>query len=261
MMDLATLIGVGIAVGSILLALILEGSSPLDILIPAPILLVVGGTLGAAMAGRVMKDSIQMVPLLRRAFTAQAEPAEQVVDTVVGLAERARREGLLALEEAARDVEDPFLKHGLELAIDGVDADELRAILEAEIDAKRASDRSGAQIFTDMGGYAPTIGVVGTVVSLVHVLKDLGEPEKLGGAIASAFVATLWGVATANVLWLPLANRLKRLSELECARMELALEGILAIQSGSNPRLVARKLTSLLPPKPAASGEAGGKAA
>jgi chemotaxis protein MotA len=145
-------------------------------------------------------------------------------------------------------VENPFLRRGLELAVDGTDPEELREIMEAEVDAKRKQDQVGAKIFADMGGFAPTIGIIGTVIGLVHVLENLGDPGKLGHLIAGAFVATLWGVMTANVIWLPLANRLKRLSGLEAAQMELAIEGVIAIQAGANPRLVAQKLRSLLPP-------------
>jgi chemotaxis protein MotA len=165
------------------------------------------------------------------------------------MAERARREGLLALEDAAKEVEHPFLRRGLMLAIDGTDPEELNEILHGEVDAKRKADTSGAKIFADMGGYAPTIGIIGTVLGLVHVLANLSQPNELGKLIASAFIATLWGVLTANVIWLPIGNRLKRLSELECAQMELAIEGIMAIQAGANPRLVAQRLKSLLPPE------------
>jgi len=174
--------------------------------------------------------------------------AGEVVESVVALADRARREGLLALEDAAKDVNDPFLQRGLQLAIDGTDAEELREILEGEVDAKRKADKAGAKFFADAGGFSPTIGIIGTVIGLIHVLENLSQPDKLGHLIAGAFVATLWGVMLANVLFLPLANRLKRISELECAQMDLVIEGIMAIQGGANPRLVAQKLRSLLPP-------------
>jgi chemotaxis protein MotA len=163
------------------------------------------------------------------------------------LAERARREGLLALEEAARTITDPFLRKGLELAVDGTDPEEVRELLEAEIMAKRSEDKAAAKFFADMGGFAPTIGIIGTVLGLVHVLESLNSPSKLGHLIAGAFIATLWGVMTANVLWLPMSNKVKRMSELEVARMELILEGITAIQAGANPRLVRMKLSALLP--------------
>jgi chemotaxis protein MotA len=118
------------------------------------------------------------------------------------------------------------------------------------VDTKRANDRAAAKLFADMGGYAPTIGIIGTVLGLVKVLGHLSAPSQLGAEIASAFVATLWGVMSANVFWLPVSNRLKRLSEAECEQMEVVIEGVLAIQAGANPRLIEQKLQSLLPAQP-----------
>jgi len=165
----------------------------------------------------------------------------------VHLAEKARREGLLALEDELKDIEDPFLVRAVTFAIDGTDPEELREILESEVDAKRATDKHAAKFFIDMGGYAPTIGIVGTVMGLVHVLENLASTEELGALIANDFIATLWGVLSANAIFLPIAARLKRLGELEVARMELVIEGVAALQSGSNPRIVAQRLRSLLP--------------
>ncbi|WP_067479279.1 motility protein A [Actinomadura hibisca] len=251
-MDLATIGGIVISLGAIILAMILEGGNPTSILLIPAMVLVIFGTLGAAMAGGVLGDTLGIFKQIVRAFTAKPVAGTELVDAIVKLAERARREGLLALEDAIKTVEDPFLRRGLELAIDGTDPEELREILEAEVDAKRRADKSGAKIFADMGGYAPTIGIIGTVISLVHVLENLDKPEQLGHMIGGAFVATLWGVLSANVIWLPIGSRLKRLSELECAQMELAIEGVASIQAGTNPRLVSRKLKSLLPPGKAA---------
>lgn len=248
-MDLAAILGLVLAFGAIFAAQILEGGSPSSLLLLPPMLLVFVGTFGAAMAGGVMRDSLSIFTQLKRAMTAKVNPPDEMVDTVVKLAERARREGLLALEDTVKEVDDAFLKRGLQLAIDGTDPEELGEILYSEVDAKRKADRSAMKLFETMGGYAPTIGIVGTVMGLVHVLENLDQPEALGGAIAAAFVATLWGVMSANAIWLPIANRLRRISDLECERMELAIEGVLAIQAGSNPRLVAQKLRSLLPPE------------
>jgi chemotaxis protein MotA len=166
---------------------------------------------------------------------------------VVKLADKARREGLLTLEETANEVGDEFLSKAIGLAVDGTDPEELREILEAELYAKKAADKQSAKFFNDMGGYAPTIGIIGTVMGLVHVLENLSQPDLLGHLIAGAFVATLWGVMTANLIWLPIGNRLHRLGELEASRMELVIEGVLAVQAGSNPRVVAQRLRSLLP--------------
>ncbi|MHB1065096.1 MAG: motility protein A [Georgenia sp.] len=246
-MDPATIIGLVVALGAVLLSMTLEGTAVTSILLPGPMIIVFGGTLGAGLAGGMLKDAIFAFKQLPRAFTSKAPKQGETIPVIVELSNRARREGLLALEDAARDIEDPFLKDGLTAAIDGTDPEDLRTLLEDRIDTKRSQDRVGAKFFTSLGGYAPTIGIIGTVVSLVHVLEQLEDPSTLGPLIAAAFVATLWGILSANMIWLPIGSRLKRLSDLECAQMEVTLEGLLALQSGANPRLVGERLRSLVP--------------
>ena len=254
-MDPAMMIGGGLALAAIVGSLIMDGGDIGSMFLIPPMILVFGGTIGAAMAGSLMHNVKLLPKSFIRALTAKISTPHANVETIVKLAERARREGLLALEAELGTVEDPFLKRALEMAVDGTDADEVAEILGAEIDAKRAADASAAKIFHDMGGYAPTIGIIGTVLGLVHVLGNLGDPSTLGAKIASAFVATLWGVMTANVFWFPFSHRLKAIGDAEAHQMELALEGVIAIQSGSNPRLIARKLQSMLPPAPAESAK------
>ncbi len=256
-MDISTIVGVVVAFIIVFTVQILEGGSPASILLLPSMLLVFGGGFCAAMAGGILKDTKGFVPTLKKAFTAKVTPPTELVDSIVKLAERARREGLLALEEAVKTVEHPFLKRGLQLAIDGTDPDELHDILHAEIAAKKKADKAGQKFFENMGGYAPTIGIIGTVMGLVHVLENLDKPETLGHSIAAAFVATLWGVLSANIIFLPVGARLGRLSGVEAEEMELVVDGVLAIQAGSNPRLVAQKLKSLLPPEEAKKAEAG----
>ena len=246
-MDPATLIGVLLGLLIIVASNMMEGGNPASLLLLPPMLLVLGCTMMVTMAGGTMGDAKQALTSFKYAFTAKVRPASDVVPTVVKLAERARREGLLALEDSLKEIDDPFLVKGVTMAIDGTDPDEVRDILEAELYAKKAQAKHSAKFFADAGAYAPTIGIVGTVMGLVHVLENLAQPEELGHLIAAAFIATLWGVMSANVIWLPIGNRLKRLGELEAARMELVIEGVAAIQAGSNPRIIAQKLTSLLP--------------
>ena len=246
-MDVATLAGLGMAFGLILGAVVMEGGNPVAIFLIPPMVLVFGGTFGAVMAGVTMKDFISLfAKWMKAALMPKVPVTDETITTIVKLAERARREGLLALEDAAKDIDDPFLKRGLELAIDGTDPDDLREILELQVKAKKASDKIGEQMFTDMGGYSPTIGIVGTVFGLIHVLENLSQPDKLGHLIAGAFVATLWGVLSANVIWLPMGKKIKRISGLEAQRMELVIEGVLQIQAGGNPRLVGQKLNALV---------------
>ncbi|MEU8229715.1 flagellar motor protein [Actinoplanes sp. NPDC048791] len=255
-MDLATILGVVIALAIVFTVQILEGGSPASIILIPSMLLVFGGAFCAGMAGGVLKDALGAGKLLQKAFLAKVTPPNKLVDDIVKLAERARREGLLALEDAVKTVEHPFLKRGLQLAIDGTDPEELHDILHAEVGAKKKADKAGMKIFENMGGYAPTVGIIGTVMGLVHVLENLDKPETLGHSIAAAFVATLWGVLSANLIFLPVAARLTRLSGIEAEEMELVIDGVLAIQAGSNPRLVAQKLRSLLPPDAAKAAEA-----
>lgn len=246
-MDPATLIGIGAGFVVIIVANIMEGGDPASLLLIPSMLLVFGTTLLVTVAGGTMADAKGAVSSFVRAMSGKAESAAGAVPVLVSLAEKARRDGLLALEDALKEVEDPFLVKGVTLAVDGTDPEDLREILEGEVMAKRSADKHSAKFFADAGGYAPTIGIIGTVMGLVHVLENLSQPEELGHLIAAAFIATLWGVMSANVLWLPIGNRLKRLGELEAARMEVIIEGVLAIQAGSNPRVVAQKLRSLLP--------------
>lgn len=246
-MDPATILGVVIAFGAIFLANFLEGGAPGAMFLLPPMLLVFGGTFGVAMASGLLKDTIGALKDLVKTFTAKVPTSDASVGQLVELAEQARRNGLLALEESARGVDDPFLKQGVEMLVDGTEPHELRDILEAKVDAKRAKDKAHAKVFGDMGGYAPTIGIIGTVLSLVHVLENLDKPEELGHMIGGAFIATLWGVMSANVLWLPFASKLKRMSELEAQQMELTIEGLMSIQAGSNPRVIEQKLRAYLP--------------
>lgn len=246
-MDPAGFIGLAVAFGAIFGALIMEGADPMSIFLPAPLLLVWVGTIGVGIAGHTVKDVIESYKAVPRALMSKVPDPTTTVDTLVELADRARREGLLALEDAAKDIDDPFLRGGLQAAIDGTDPDDLRMILEDKIATKRGREKVWSKYFQDMGGYAPTIGIIGTVISLVHVLENLSDPSSLGHSIAAAFVATLWGILSANVVWLPLGTRIKRFSDLECAQMEVTLEGLLAVQAGANPRLVGERLRSLLP--------------
>lgn len=246
-MDPSLVIGVVLALVAIVGSVTMEGGNIAAIVLPAPMLLVFGGTIGAAIAGGVLRDAKSLPKELIRAFKSKTPTPDVAVETLVRLAGKARREGLLALESEASEIDDAFLRRGLQLAIDGTDAEEVAIILSTEVDTKRSTDKAAAKLFSDMGGYAPTIGIIGTVLGLVKVLGHLGSPTELGAEIASAFVATLWGVMSANVFWLPLASRLKRVSQTECEQMELVIEGILAIQAGSNPRLIEQKLQSLLP--------------
>ncbi|MFD1211455.1 motility protein A [Arthrobacter sp. GCM10027362] len=246
-MDLATIIGIVLAFGALYAMLTLEGSHVTAILLPAPMILVFGATIAVGLAGGTLKDFLQAFKAVPKAIKGKVVPPQEIIDKVVALAEKARGEGLLALDQEASETEDPFLRRALQNIADGTDAEELRMILEDEIATKAQADRTASKFFQGLGGYAPTVGIIGTVVSLTHVLENLSTPDHLGPMIAAAFVATLWGLLTANFLWLPLAARLRRISELELDRMTLLMEGMLAVQSGSQPRLLGERLRAMVP--------------
>src|ERR671916_1666050 len=234
---------------ALLIFMIMEGADPMSLLFLPAIILVIVATFGAAMAHQTMDDLKKLPSWFKMAvLPAKVPPATEQIQTLVTLAEKARKEGLLALEARVKAIEDPFLKRGLQMGIDGTDPEELRAVLEGEIAAKKAEDKVAAKFFNQMGGYAPTIGIVGCIVGLINVMGNLSDPASLGPMIAAAFVATLWGVMAANFWFLPMGAKILRVSELQAAQMELLVEGITEIQAGTSPRAVRLKLTSLVPP-------------
>lgn len=246
-MDPAILIGIVIAFGSLLGMLTLEGSSFMAILLPGPMLIVFGATIAVGFASGTIGDALRAVKALPGAFLGKVPKQSEVIEHLVQVAEKARRDGLLALEEDAGATSDPFLKNALQNIADGTDGEELRVLLEDEISTQERSGRGTGKWFKTLGGYAPTVGIIGTVVSLTHVLANLSSPDKLGPMIASAFVATLWGLVSANFIWLPIGDRLNRLADLETERMTIILEGVLAIQSGAQPRLLSERLHAMVP--------------
>ena len=245
----ATVVGMALALGSRIAMMLLEGTDPLAVVLLPPLLLVFGATFGAAAAGSTVADLRKLGSWFRMSFAPErASMNGSLVAQLVELATMARKEGMLPLENRARTVEDPFLRRGLQLAIDAVPVEQLRRVLEREIEATRADDLVAARFFAKMGGYAPTIGIIGTVVGLVQVLKNLEDPKVLGPLVASAFVATLWGVLSANFMWLPMSVKIRRNADLRKAQMELILEGICEILAGTNPRALRVKLRAMLPP-------------
>jgi chemotaxis protein MotA len=247
--DPASLIGIVLSLVALLAFMVMEGADPMSLLFLPAIILVIVATFGAAMTGQTMDDLKKMPGWFKMAvLPAKVPPASDQIQTLVSLAEKARKEGLLALEAQVKTIENPFLKRGLQMGIDGTDPEQLRDVLEAEIAAKKAEDKVAAKFMTTMGGYAPTIGIVGCIVGLMNVMGSLSNPEALGPMIAAAFVATLWGVMAANFWFLPMGAKILRVSELQAAQMELLVEGIAEIQAGTSPRAVRLKLSSLIPP-------------
>lgn len=246
-MDPSLIIGLLLAFGSVIALVTLEGASVSALLLPAPMIVVFGATIAVGLAGNTIKDTLQAFRAVPRAFIGRAPTPQESIDRIIALAEKARAEGLLALESEATDTRDPFLSRALQNVADGTDPEELRILMEDEIGTKSRADHANSKFFAALGGYAPTMGIVGTVVSLTHVLENLSDPSALGPMIAAAFVATLWGLLSANFIWLPLSSRIARLSELEIERMTLVMEGVLAVQGGAQPMLLADRLRAMVP--------------
>ena len=248
-MDPATLIGFAVSIVALFVFMTLEGVAPTALLFLPAIVLVIIATFGAAAASQTMDDLKKLPVWFKMAvLPAKVPPATAQIQTLVSLAEKARKEGLLALEAQVKAIEDPFLKRGLQMGIDGTDPEELRAVLESEIAAKKSEDKVAAKFMNNMGGYAPTIGILGCIVGLMNVMGNLNNPETLGPMVAAAFIATLWGVMAANFWFLPMGAKILRVSELQAAQMELLVEGIAEIQAGTSPRAVRQKLNALIPP-------------
>lgn len=247
-MKQTTAIGIVLAIVSILVAVIMEGGNPAGLLNIPAFLIVIGGTLGVCVASQSIEKSKMIPKLMILAMKGNDLEHRGAIERMVGLAEKARREGLLALEDDVKDIDDHYVKKGLQLVVDGADSDMIRGVLESEIMAMEKRHGANETIYRTAGGFAPTIGILGTVLSLVHVLENLSDPGSLGHSIAGAFIATLYGVGSANVIYFPIANRLKEMSNEEVHYREMVLEAILAIQAGENPRLLGERLETFLPP-------------
>jgi len=249
-MDKGTGIGLGVAFIFILGAAVVEsgGISILFALINLPSAMIVfGGTIGTLLVSFPMERVTQLGKVMGVAFKQEESSERDLVNLFVKLADRARREGLLALETEAAQIEDHAIQKGVMLVVDGTDPELVREIMESDVAAMSERHEGKYAMLASAGGYAPTMGIIGTVMGLVNVLSHLDKPDELGHSIAVAFIATLYGVLSANVFWLPMGERLKQRNKEEVARRTLAVEGVLADQAGDNPRVVREKLEAFLP--------------
>jgi chemotaxis protein MotA len=249
-MDRGTIIGLVVGFGAILGAAVVEsgGIAILFALMNVPAAMIVfGGTIGALFIAFPMGRVTQLGKVIGVAFKQEETSDRELVSLFVRLSERARREGLLALETDAQDIQDHSTKKGVLLVVDGTDPELVREIMEADVASMSERHEGKFAMLAAAGGYAPTMGIIGTVMGLVNVLSHLDNPEGLGHSIAVAFIATLYGVLTANVIWLPLGERLKQRNKEEVSRRQLSVEGVLAVQAGDNPRVVREKLEAFLP--------------
>lgn len=245
-MDTLTLAGLLVGIIAIIGGNALEGGHIAGLLNAPAAVIVLGGTLGAAMLQTPKPIFINAFRLVRWAFNPPAVKMQENIKKVITWSFTARKEGLLGLEGIAEGERDPFAKKGLMLLIDAIDPPVIRSVMEVELLTREDRDMQSAKVFEAMGGYAPTVGILGAVMGLIHVMGNLADPSKLGEGIATAFVATIYGVGAANLLFLPLAGKLKAVIKSQSNQREMMIEGLLAIADGENPRTIEMKLEGYL---------------
>lgn len=247
-MDIATLIGLVLAFAAILISIMVSGplSAFWDV---GSIFIVLGGTIASTLINYSLQEIVGVVGVVKKAFLFKMPPPGETIKKMVHYAEMARREGILFLEQELEKIDDPFLRQGLQLAVDGTEPDLIRNILDTEISYLRMRHETGAAIFDTMGAFAPAFGMIGTLIGLVLMLGSMEDPASIGPAMAVALITTFYGAVLANALFLPIAGKLKLRSSQEVLVRELMMEGILSMQSGDNPRIVEQKLVSFIAPK------------
>jgi chemotaxis protein MotA len=245
-LDLASVGGLVLALGGILGGMVLDKGSPLELMQVVAAMIVLGGTIGAVMVTTPLSVFLRAIKKFGAVFLDRAQPVAGTIDDIITFAAQARKQGIVSLEQQAGSIQDPFLRKALNLAVDGIEMSEIRAIMELEIDLMEHAGEAEAKVFEAAGGYAPTIGIIGAVLGLMQVMKNLANIDEVGRGIASAFVATVYGVGSANLFFLPAAGKLKTRLKDAIRLRELMLEGVLSIVEGLNPKLIRTKLDAYL---------------
>jgi chemotaxis protein MotA len=245
-MDITTILGFALAIAGIVGGQLLEGGHVGSLLQLAAFVIVLGGTVGAVMVQSPLKVFLQAMSMARWAVVPPRFDPQAVIDQMTAWATIVRREGLLALEREMDNVEDPFSRNGLQMLVDGFEAEKIHQALDVELSAYDERLRNGARVWEAAGGYSPTIGILGAVLGLIHVMENLSDPSKLGSGIAVAFVATIYGVGLANLVFLPVSSKLKNVIREEVTRREMLQDGLVGIANGENPRLVGARLQGYL---------------
>jgi chemotaxis protein MotA len=255
--DIATLGGLLLAAGGILGGLLIEGGKLTDITQVTALMIVLGGTIGAVMVTTPLKTLIRAAKYLGTVFLEKGEEPQQVIEEIISYATKARKNSILSLEADLENIADPFLRKALSLSVDGTDLNELRKMMELDLDLQQRSGESVVKVYESAGGYAPTIGIIGAVLGLIQVMKHLENIDEVGRGIAVAFVATVYGVAAANLFFLPAGNKIKaRLHETQHIK-ELMLEGVCSMVEGLNPKLIRIKLDAFADGEAASPEKAG----
>ncbi|MBE0438526.1 MAG: flagellar motor protein [Gammaproteobacteria bacterium] len=245
-MDILSILGLLVGFGAILGGQHLEGGHLETILNAVAFLIVLGGTLGAVMLQTPLKTFLRALKIVSWIFIPPKMSAEETLDKILGWNQVARKEGLVRLESIAQDEEDLFIQKGLQLIADGAEPEMIREIMEVDMDIQESNDLESSKVFEAMGGYSPTIGIIGAVMGLIHVMGNLADPSSLGSGIAVAFVATIYGVALANLLFLPIASKLKAIILLRSRVQMMLIEGLIGVALGDNPRNIESRLQAYL---------------
>lgn len=245
-MDWGSLIGIVLALGGILAGQMLEGGKLGSLVQPAAFVIVLVGTIGAVLLQSGWQNFVTGLKMAGRVFVPQDDNYANLMHDITNWSTVARREGLLSLERMIKDVHDPFVAHGLRLIVDGVDPHKLREVLDMEIGAYETQQRLSIKIWEAAGGYAPTIGILGAVLGLIHVMENLSDPSRLGSGIAVAFVATIYGVGFANLVFLPISSKLKAIVARDVFKHEMLADAFAGIAAGDNPRLIEERMNIYL---------------
>lgn len=247
-MDIATIIGLIAAFGLVVSSMTMGGGVGLFVNVPS-LLIVVGGTIGTTLINYPLKEMIGIVGVIKNAFFNKAQQTTEIIERLVDFAGRARKDGILALQSAVKEANDPFIEKGIQMAVDGQEVESIETILVTEIDNIKIRHKLGSEIMTTMGTFAPAMGLIGTLIGLVQMLQNMSDPSSIGPAMAVALLTTFYGAMLANIVFLPIAGKLKTRSREEVLVKELTLEGIISIASGDNPRVMEQKLLTFLSPK------------
>ncbi len=241
-MDFNSVVGIVLAIGAIILGQVLEGGQLGSLLQVTALVIVFGGTLGAVLVQSPVKVFVNGMKMGKWVFVPPLLAPQPLVRQIVDWSHISRQEGLLALEPYAEVLTDSVAKRGLQLLVDGSDPEKLREAMEVEVGALEESQRQAARVWEAAGGYAPTVGILGAVLGLIHVMENLSDPSRLGSGIAVAFVATVYGVGLANLIFLPVANKLKAIIAQNAVMREILVDGLVAIANGENPRIIETRL-------------------
>jgi len=248
-MDVATIGGLILGIAAVATGFVLEGGHLSSVFQFPALMIVIGGTLGASMVTTSFGTLRRIPHYLRIAIFGETPDPIATIDRIVHMAERARREGVLGLEKDVSQIEDPFFRKAMNLVIDGTEVTVLTSVLENELANIEERHKNGIILFNKMGGFSPTLGIIGTVLGLIHTLANTDDASRMAASIAAAFIATLWGVGLANLFYLPIADKLKFRHDEEMLSLGLIMEGAVSIQSGDNPRITRNKLLSFTVPE------------